>query len=80
MTKFLDKWEKVVITYLSLAAPAVYGSYLLGFRKPSDYAIAAGLAIIGPIFRGMNPKDPAYGIVKVAADVLQSANPVKPTN
>ena len=66
----LKKIEDALKSYALLAAPAVMTSYLAGFKDPKTLAIVAGASIILPLSRALNPKDPAYGVVSIAAAEL----------
>lgn len=63
----ISKIEAAAKTYLLIASPLVFASYVSGHTNPKDLAIVAAAAILAPIARAMNPKDPAYGIVAAAA-------------
>ena len=68
--KVLSKWEKIALTYVSVATPVVFGAYQLGVHSHKDLLIIAAAALSAPILKAINPSDPAYGVVKVAVDAL----------
>lgn len=68
----MKKVKAIVGTYLALAIPAVLATAMAGQAEPKTLILVAVAAIMAPIARGMNPKDPAYGIVKEANKVVQT--------
>ena len=55
--------KAIVATYLALAIPAVLATIVSGHSDPMSILTVAAAAILGPIVRGLNPKDAAFGIV-----------------
>jgi hypothetical protein len=60
----IKKVKVIVGTYLAMAIPAILATAMAGHTDPTTLVSVAAAAILAPIVRGMNPKDPAYGIVK----------------
>jgi hypothetical protein len=55
------KLRAMFASYARSVVGAVVAVYMTGSTTPSDYAKAAVAALIPPIMRWVNPKDPAYG-------------------
>lgn len=55
------KLQAMFASYARHVVGAVVAVYMTGSNTPSDYAKAAIAALIPPIMRWVNPKDPAYG-------------------
>ena len=55
------KLQAMFASYGRSVVGAVVAVYMTGSTTPSDYAKAAVAALIPPIMRWVNPKDPAYG-------------------
>ena len=55
------KLQAMFASYGRSVIGAVIAVYMTGSTTPSDYAKAAVAALIPPIMRWVNPKDPAYG-------------------
>ena len=55
------KLQAAFASYGRSVVGAVVAVYMTGSTTPSDYAKAAVAALIPPIMRWVNPKDPAYG-------------------
>jgi hypothetical protein len=68
----IKKVKAIVGTYLALAIPAVLATAMAGHTDPTTLVSVAAAAVLAPIARGMNPKDPAFGIVKEVNDVVQA--------
>lgn len=65
------KIKAIVGTYLALAVPAVLATAMTGHTDPATLVAVGAAAVLAPIARGMNPKDPAFGIVKEVNDKVQ---------
>lgn len=57
------KLVSIAVTYLALAIPAVLAVIIAGHTDATSIITVAVAAILAPIARGLNPKDPAFGIV-----------------
>ena len=65
--------EKFAQTYFFIAAPVVATTYFAGEHNPKVLGVLAAAAVLAPLRRAMNPKDPAYGIVAAVDDVVETA-------
>lgn len=68
----LKKIKSIVATYVVFAVPAVLVAVKSGVTNPKTLVEVAVAAILAPVARGLNPKDSAYGIVKVVNDKVQA--------
>lgn len=68
----MKKVKAIVGTYLALAIPAILATAMAGQAEPKTLILVAAAAIMAPLVRGMNPNDPAFGIVKEVNEVVQT--------
>jgi hypothetical protein len=54
--------EAALASYLRTAVSAAAGMYLAGHTDAKSLGMAALGAIIGPLARAVNPKDPSFGV------------------
>jgi hypothetical protein len=64
MLKITTKDKAMISSYVRSMVGAMLAVYSVGATDPRDFAKAAIAAVLPPIIRWANPKDPAFGRTK----------------
>jgi hypothetical protein len=61
MLKITSKDKAMIASYIRSMIGSMLAVYSVGATDPRDFAKAALAAVLPPIIRWANPKDPAFG-------------------
>lgn len=63
------KMKLAIESYARSFLVAALTAYSMGARDIEDILIAGAIAVLGPVIRAVNPKDPAFGMIADTVEV-----------